>query len=31
LLGIQTAIIFLILVKISSNIIVLFPTGRSAS
>ena len=31
LLGIQTAIIFLILVKISSNIIVLFPRGRTAS
>jgi spermidine synthase len=30
LLGIQTAIIFLILVKISSNIIVLFRRGRSA-
>ena len=30
LLGIQMAIIFLILVKISSNIIVLFPRGRSA-
>jgi spermidine synthase len=31
LLGIQMAIIFLILVKISSNIIVLFPRGRTAS
>jgi spermidine synthase len=30
LLGIQMAIIFLILVKISSNIIVLFPRGRTA-
>ena len=31
LLGIQTAIIFLILVKISSNILVLFRRGRMAS
>ncbi|MBP1739322.1 MAG: hypothetical protein H6Q48_1615, partial [Deltaproteobacteria bacterium] len=31
LLGIQMAIIFLILVKISSNMIVLFPRGRTAS
>jgi spermidine synthase len=31
LLGIQMAIIFLILVKISSNIMVLFPRGRTAS
>jgi len=31
LLGIQMAIIFLILVKITSNIIVLFPRGRTAS
>ena len=31
LLGIQTAILFLILIKISSNIIVLFQRGRSAS
>jgi spermidine synthase len=31
LLGIQMAMIFLILVKISSNIIVLFPRGRTAS
>jgi spermidine synthase len=31
LLGIQLAIIFLILVKISSNIMVLFPRGRTAS
>ncbi len=31
LVGIQMAIIFLILVKISSNIIVLFPAGRTAS
>jgi spermidine synthase len=31
LLGIQMAIIFLILVKISSNIMVLFPAGRTAS
>jgi spermidine synthase len=31
LMGIQTAIFFLILVKISSNIIVLFPRGRTAS
>jgi spermidine synthase len=31
LLGIQMAIIFLILVKISSNIMVLFPRGRTVS
>jgi spermidine synthase len=31
LLGIQVATIFLILVKISSNVIVLFPRGRTAS
>jgi len=31
MLGIQMAIIFLILVKISSNMIVLFPRGRTAS
>jgi spermidine synthase len=30
LLGIQMAIIFLILVKISSNVLVLFPRGRAA-